>query len=221
MKILIVDDMRRFLNLERAFLKRVDCEILTAQTGLEAIKVATKEKPDIICLDIEMPEMNGIEVVRYLRAQPDYKDIPIIVISATSRVDEALEAGAHAFYQKPIDEKTFLDALARYLDLRVRQDERKELGVKCRFMVQHRDAYHSGIVGNISVSGMYLETSYPMDIGDEVIVEFEMPMNDVKKYIQAEGIIVRSDGRGFGIRFTNISEGAKLFIEEYVKRKEA
>ena len=81
-KILLVDDMRSFLDLEATFLSRADCRILTASTGLEAIRVARTEKPDLIVLDIEMPEMDGIAFARALRAGGAWAEVPLIALSA-------------------------------------------------------------------------------------------------------------------------------------------
>ena len=59
-KILLVDDMSNFLDLEVSFLRRKDCQIVTANDGVDALKKTKIDKPDIVLLDIEMPRMTGI-----------------------------------------------------------------------------------------------------------------------------------------------------------------
>ena len=103
-KILLVDDMRSFLDLEATFLSRAECHLLTASTGLEAIRVARAEKPDLVVLDIEMPEMNGIQACRILKSDPSTQRIPIIMLTSMQMEEEARRAGAEHFMRKPIDE---------------------------------------------------------------------------------------------------------------------
>ena len=129
-KILLVDDMRRFLDLERTFLKRAECRMLTAVTGLEAIKVAKTEMPDIIVLDVEMPEMNGLEAARILKNDPQTQHIPIIICTALEGVEErARAAGCDEFRRKPLEEDEFLDVIRRFVPLQIRKVPRAALDV--------------------------------------------------------------------------------------------
>jgi CheY-like chemotaxis protein len=214
MNLLIVDDMKSFLDLEKAFLRRADCRVLTAATGLEAIRVAQAEQPDLIILDIEMPELNGIEATRILKANRATAAIPIVIFSSTTRKDEAMAAGAQEFVSKPVDEERFLDTVQRYVPLQFRKDERKTLSTGVRFS---RDQEHGeGKLTDISVSGCFLVTNTPLWVGDSLRLFFSLPMPEVVKEIQAEAMVVRKAQHGFGLGFTDISEGAKLFIGEFV-----
>ena len=118
-KILLVDDMRHFLDLETTFLQRAECRLFTASTGLEAIRVAKAEKPDLIILDIEMPEMNGIQACRILKSDPLTQKTPIIVLTSMQMEDEARRAGAQHFLRKPIDEARFLSEIKKYLPMSI------------------------------------------------------------------------------------------------------
>lgn len=214
MKLLIVDDMKSFLDLERSFLSRADCRLLTATTGLEAIKVAQVERPDLIILDVEMPEMNGIEATRILSTQRDLKEIPIVILSSTTRREESLNAGAREFVQKPIDEDRFLEMVKRYIPLAIRKDARRPLDTPC---VLNRDGESGeGIVADISVTGIFIKTPLRLAVGDRVRVAFSFPMGDTQKEVQAEAMVVRVTGAGFGLRFTDLSEGTRLYIQDFV-----
>lgn len=214
MKLLIVDDMKSFLDLERTFLRRTDCHIFCATTGLEALKVAQKVRPDLVVLDIEMPEMNGIETARIFSATPSLQDIPVVICSSTTRKDESLAAGAREFIQKPVDEERFLELVTRHVPLKMRKDPRKPLGRAGEIFV--RGEMMPCSIADVSVSGVRLECSAFLTIGDPLQLRFFLPFEGGDKSIQAEGMVVRATPAGYGVGFSDISEGARLFIEEYV-----
>ena len=215
MKLLIVDDMKSFLDLERAFLRRAECHLLTAASGLEAIKVAQTERPDIIILDIEMPELDGVQATRILKANPSLASIPVIIFSSTSRKDEALAAGAEEFISKPVDEDRFLEIILKYVPLKFRKEERKKTDLRCRFTFDHEQG--EARIADISVSGALLSTETPMMVGQAVKLFFAMPVGAIAKEIQAEAIVIRKTTSGYGLGFSYISEGAKLYIADFVK----
>lgn len=94
-------------------LKSVGHEVIFATDGKEALEIATKEKPDLVLLDIMMPVMNGFQVLRKLKSQERTKNIPVIML--TARVQEqdvvvGLEAGAVDYVTKPF---SFAELIAR------------------------------------------------------------------------------------------------------------
>jgi CheY-like chemotaxis protein/MinD-like ATPase involved in chromosome partitioning or flagellar assembly len=102
--ILIVDDDIDTLKLVGLMLERKGYEIIAANNGKKALKLAKSNLPDLILLDIMMPEMDGYEVARKLRADPETENIPIIMFTAKSQAEdkiEGLEAGADAYITKP------------------------------------------------------------------------------------------------------------------------
>lgn len=215
MKLLIVDDMKSFLNLEQTFLRRAECRVYSARTGLEAIKVAELVHPDLILLDIEMPELNGIETTRILQNNNKLKNIPIIIVSSTTRKDEALKAGAKEFLQKPIDENKFLETILKYIPLKIRKDKRVDLITNCNFVFE--GGQHKGETRDVSVSGIFLETEIPLEIGSHLEISFSIPLNGNKKEIKSDAIVIRKSQNGYGLGFFEISEGAKIFLEEFIK----
>jgi len=215
MKLLIVDDMRAFLDLEKTFLRRADCQVLTATTGLEAIKVAQQAHPHLILLDVEMPEMTGIEAARFLSRTPGLKDIPVVILSGNDYRQAALEAGAQEFVKKPVDEGTFLQIVTRYVPLRVRKDARKPLESPGTLVVGRREI--KATVMDVSASGAFIVTDARLEIGDRLGLHFHIPRNGEKREIRVEAMVVRTaPPRGFGLGFAEISEGAVLLLREYV-----
>jgi len=103
-KILIVDDDVDSLKLIGLMLQRNGYEVIAAHAGNQAIAKATNELPDLIILDVMMPDMNGYDVCRRLRANPVTQDIPIIMFTAKTLIDDKVagfEAGADDYLTKP------------------------------------------------------------------------------------------------------------------------
>lgn len=104
-KILIVDDELESVKLVGLMLQRHGYEITAAQTGAQALSKAISENPDLVILDVMMPDIDGYEVCRRLRANPATADLPIIMFTAKTQVDEKVagfQAGADDYLTKPI-----------------------------------------------------------------------------------------------------------------------
>lgn len=103
-KILIVDDEVDSLKLIGLMLQRNDYEVVAANSGSQALAKAQAELPDLIILDVMMPDMDGYEVCRRLRSRPETKAIPIIMFTAKTLIDDKVagfEAGADDYLTKP------------------------------------------------------------------------------------------------------------------------
>ena len=103
-KILIVDDDLDTLRLVGLMLQRQGYEIVAANSGEQAVTMAQGENPELILLDVMMPDMDGVEVTRRLRAEPSTRDIPIIMFTAKTQVEDKIlgfEAGADDYLTKP------------------------------------------------------------------------------------------------------------------------
>jgi len=102
--ILIIDDDIDTLKLVGIMLERKGFRILASTTGEKGLKLAKKEIPDLVLLDIMIPDINGYEIAKSIRGNPSTETIPIIMFTARSQVDdkvEGLEAGADAYITKP------------------------------------------------------------------------------------------------------------------------
>ncbi|HTN44480.1 MAG TPA: response regulator [Nitrospiria bacterium] len=102
-KVLLVDDTEFYLKLYKTKLLTEGYVVTTANNGLEAIKAITAEKPDIILLDLVMPVMDGFKFLVTIKADPQLKDIPVVVFSGKGNSDEvgqAITAGAADFLVK-------------------------------------------------------------------------------------------------------------------------
>ena len=114
-KLLLVDDVALFLQLEKTFLTRSTFKIDTATNGEEALKRARLGKPDVIVLDLHMPDMDGDVVCRLLKGDPDTNAIPIVMLSSGQKEvdrERCLDGGCQAYLTKPVKKRNF-PALSR------------------------------------------------------------------------------------------------------------
>ena len=103
-KILIVDDQEEVIELVKITLKSDNYILLDARRGEEAVNITMKEKPDLILMDIIMPGIDGLEVTRRIKSNPETKDIVIIMLTAKGqKVDykKGYEMGADGYIVKP------------------------------------------------------------------------------------------------------------------------
>ena len=130
-KILAIDDKKSNLTTISAVIQSYinDCSIYTASSGTEGIKIAKKEQPDIILLDIMMPEMDGYKVCEILKNHEATKNIPIIMLTAiktdTKNRIKGLNLGADAFLFKPIDSVELIAQINVMLRIKKAEDKLK------------------------------------------------------------------------------------------------
>lgn len=138
-QILVVDDVPANIKLLEARLSSEYYDVLTAKDGFEALEIAKSKKPDLILLDIMMPGMDGFEVCKRMKQDPDISHIPIVMVTALSDQSDrirGLDAGADDFLTKPINDMA-LFARVRSLvrikvlldELRMRDQTRTKLGI--------------------------------------------------------------------------------------------
>jgi len=118
-KLLVVDDELDMLMVIKLRLEASGYEVLTATDGLEGLNTARSSKPDLIVLDIMLPKMNGYKVARFLKFDEEYKNIPIIMLTALSGDEDrstGVETGADAYLTKPFETQQLLDTVQQFLN---------------------------------------------------------------------------------------------------------
>lgn len=119
-KILVVDDVKTNVLLLQTMMKRANYVVVTAGSGTEAIEKVKTESPDLILLDVMMPDMNGFEVSEALKADPASKEIPIIFVTALSdskNVVEGFEHGGNDYVTKPFNMAEIMTRIRHQLAL--------------------------------------------------------------------------------------------------------
>jgi DNA-binding response OmpR family regulator len=118
-KILIVDDEQDIVNTVQYRLKSCDFNVITAGDGKEGLEKVINEKPDLVLLDINMPIMDGHEMLERLRSNPDTKSIPVIMLTAYSDrrdISKAADLGIEHYVTKPFDFADLMDKISKALE---------------------------------------------------------------------------------------------------------
>ncbi|MBU0520038.1 response regulator [bacterium] len=142
-KILLVDDNREFLSITRDLLHhKTGYEIITLEYGVQAVEVAREEMPDVIVLDVFMPDIEGPEICRAIKSQPDLRDIPVLFltgggVSAHFKA-RCLEEGADDFLMKPTESEELIARLQVLLRIKNLQDELRAERDALEIKVQER-----------------------------------------------------------------------------------
>ena len=113
-KVLVVDDEADFVELLEYTLGQQGFELFAARNGVEALHQARRVLPDVILLDLMLPDLDGFSVHEILRSQPSTAAIPVIVISALSGptvCGRSIEAGVRGFFKKPVDAKALGESI--------------------------------------------------------------------------------------------------------------
>ncbi len=113
--IVIVEDEPDTAEMFSEMMRLSGYEVFKCQGGARGIDVITQKKPDAVILDIMMPDVSGLEVLRYMRREPDLQDTPVVVVSAKSTsldVRKGLNAGATVYLTKPIGFDELRSAMA-------------------------------------------------------------------------------------------------------------
>ncbi len=120
MKILVVDDEKSINSYLQKKLTKLGYTVFIAEDGEEALKQAFTHLPDIILLDVNLPKLSGIEVLKSLRADERTKSIPILILSARAQgkdIKAGLKAGANRYLCKPISFANILGEIRAYAEI--------------------------------------------------------------------------------------------------------
>ena len=124
-KVLIVEDSGATRELLRAAVESLsddgaEIEVHTAVSGFDALKVLPRHRFELIITDINMPDINGLELINFVKKNPHYKDTPLFIVTTEGREqdrDRGLQLGADEYLVKPFLSETLCDLVRRYLKL--------------------------------------------------------------------------------------------------------
>ena len=117
-RVLIIEDNEINLYLMRTIVRKLGYQVIEARDGLSGVELAIAERPDLILMDIQLPELDGYEATKRIRAIEETKNIPIIAITSYAMVgdrEKILAAGCTAYIEKPIEPESFIEELNKYI----------------------------------------------------------------------------------------------------------
>jgi len=117
--VLVVDDCRTTKKIVSLYLNNAGLKTITAGNGVEAIEKLVTSEVDIIISDLNMPQMDGAGLIEWVRTNPSYRDIPIVILTTENdniRKSELLNKGAAAFLTKPITKENLIAEVTRILE---------------------------------------------------------------------------------------------------------
>ncbi|MCJ8278884.1 MAG: ATP-binding protein [Rivularia sp. ALOHA_DT_140] len=169
-KILIVDDLDNNREILVNFLIPLGFEIIEACSGIETIAKTEEHQPDLIILDLVMPQMDGLEVTRTIRQQSAWQDLPIIIVSAStlpSDESQCYQAGANAFLAKPLNFEELLRLLEQHLKLTwITQDNLIKFSpeLENQYQIEPRTDSASTVISTAAQLNQLLELAMEGDI---------------------------------------------------------
>ena len=140
MKMMLVDDEARFLATTKKLLAKKGYDVLTAESGVEALNILTTKAVHVVILDVKMPGMDGLETLRAIKK--DYPLVEVIMLTGHGTVESAvdgLKSGATDFLNKPADIDELLVKAEEAYDKRLRLEEKIRLAQSRKFMKSPRE----------------------------------------------------------------------------------
>lgn len=182
-KILTVDDSKTIRMIVKKAFKQFNCELCEAENGVEGLVVASREKPDLIVLDITMPVMDGKEMLAKLKQDPSLQDIPVIMLTAESGKDNVMEivqAGVKEYMVKPFKAEELIQRAGKLIKLEPKKVEaagQSEKSRSSKFMttedgIQYLvlpSAVNQEIIAEIS-SQLKNDAPKPADIAEKKLI---------------------------------------------------
>ncbi len=224
-KILLVDDARLFLEMEKTFLNRKNYRIFTATSGEEAIRIHRKEKVDLILLDFYMPGMRGDEVCRKIRCDDELKNVSIIMVTSSSRredVEVCQLSGANDYITKPLNPKELIRKMTRLLNIPKRKEER----VLVKVCIEGKDHYFTffGNTVDISMTGMLMETEDGVEVDKGESLMLFLPLPNRENLLRLKGRVVREAKKipegiaRYGLQFMDLGWKERGLLKELIER---
>lgn len=224
-KILLVDDSNFFLEVEKDFFNRTDCQIFTATSGKTALEVVRSDKPDLVLMDLYMQEMKGDECCRIIKSDPELKDIPVIIVTHSISPDDrrlCIDAGCDDYVVKPINKTSILEKVQNYVGLNVREHEKAPIATEVIYAADNEP--HKGYAYVISEDDMYMKGDNLLSVGKIINIIFSIA--GIDEGIEAECEVVwTTEGRndlgpniapGMALKFMKISDEDRNAIAKYV-----
>ncbi len=191
-KILVADDNRNPVAYLSLLLRKMDCsKIVIAESGMAALRLLEMWRPEVVILDINMPEMDGLETLRRMREKKELSDIPVILITSEKdgeSFDACKSLGCAGYLVKPFSMSALHDILQQCV---TRSGSSRRHHLRTQFdgkvPVRHGRKTREFQAVTLSEGGIFLKTKDPLPVGSEVKVE--LPVKGGKNIVLAGDVI--------------------------------
>jgi uncharacterized protein (TIGR02266 family) len=228
-KILLVSDVQLFLEQEKTFLNTGDFTLLKAFSGTEALEIVRNERPDLVFIDISLPDISGDKCCYTIKSDEGLGEIPVIMITDGVNAEDferCLQAGCDDIIIKPINRHYLLAIAHKFLNVRHRKTPR----FVARLLVQYgtdQGSLRSDYSVNLSTGGIFVETGSFLPIDTPLTIEFILPQKDIS--IRTKGSVAWINHPelkikpnlpvGMGIQFLGISSEDMEAIGQFIKNE--
>ncbi len=217
------------LEVERSYLDREDCQVMVATSGREALKTARYMVPDLIVMDLEMPQMDGAECCRVLKEDPELWMTPVVLVADDTPESQrhCREAGCDEVLVRPLNRRELLETARRYLRMAGRITPRKPARVLVRYGVEDQLTLHDYTI-NLGDGGLFLETGKVLPVETPLTLEFIVPGSDNAIVCKGRVAWVNPGGplslkpnlpSGFGVEFSDLSRGDLERLAAFLKEE--
>ncbi len=228
-RILLIDDVPLFLELEKSFFSREEFEVLTASNGREGLKMALAMQPDLVFMDLFMPEMNGDESCRLMKDDPALSDTPGVIVTQGGREEDlqrCLAAGCDDIVLKPVHRHDFLATARKFLRLADPTDPRVSAQICVYYGTDPQDPLID-YSHNLSTGGLFLRATEPFPVDTPLVMEFFLPSQDrsicccgrVAWVNPPEQKPKPSLPSGMGVQFMQLDQSDARAIRDYILQR--
>lgn len=230
-KILFVDDTPLFIKLAKDFFRREQVEILTAENGRQAVEVVKNEKPDLVFMDLYMPEMDGDAACRLIKSDMNVGSTPIVIVTSSGQqqdLNRCLEAGCNDIVHKPLTREDCLNTSRKFITFPKWSGKRAKTNVPVKYT---RDGCQpkTETVRDISVGGIFIETEEQLPV--DTLLSLEFRLGPEATLINCLGRVawlnrkfnLRKDyaSPGAGVEFVKIKKMDLFNIQSWIKHQTA
>ena len=204
-KVLVVDDIQSNIDFVTDVLELENLEIIGAYSGIKAIELANNHKPDLILLDISMPEMDGYEVCQQLKDNPDTKDIPVIFLTARVQKEDIIkgfELGAVDYIIKPFNFNELISRVRTHIDLKQKTEKLHNINLELEEKLAERTQQLSIATAELKEANNELTTAHnELSMLDKTKTEFVLhinhelrtPLNGIQGYLNILSESIQED----------------------------
>ena len=226
-KILVVDDEPEVRKLMEHFLTTKGYEVRLAENGRVGLAALDTFTPDLVLLDMHMPEMDGALCCAVMKGDPALHGIPVIMVTSAGKEEDirlCRGAGCDDFITKPVNRRIFLEKGRKFLD----RIDRREGRIPCRTSVKFRahNVHFSGVSVDISSGGIFVATDFDIEPKTQIELSFELPETGCPLEGIRGQVAWQNSGRnipkphlppGFGVEFINLTKEATETIKSFVE----